>query len=43
MKILQRYFATSILQAVLFVRVVFLAQLAFMDLSGELASVGKNG
>jgi lipopolysaccharide export system permease protein len=43
MRILQRYFATSILQAVVFVLVVFLALLAFMDLSGELASVGKNG
>lgn len=43
MKILQRYFAVSIAQAVLFVLVAFLALLAFMDLTGELASVGKNG
>ncbi|HAT30820.1 MAG TPA: LPS export ABC transporter permease LptG [Janthinobacterium sp.] len=43
MKILQRYFAVSIAQAVAFVLVAFLALLAFMDLTGELASVGKNG
>ncbi|MET3134235.1 lipopolysaccharide export system permease protein [Oxalobacteraceae bacterium GrIS 1.11] len=43
MKILQRYFAISIAQAVAFVLVAFLALLAFMDLTGELASVGKNG
>jgi lipopolysaccharide export system permease protein len=43
MRILQRYFATSIIQAVAFVLVAFLALLAFMDLTGELPSVGKNG
>lgn len=43
MKILQRYFATSIAQAVAFVLVAFLALTAFMDLSGELTAVGKNG
>lgn len=43
MKILQRYFAVSILQAVAFVLLAFLALLAFMDLTGELTSVGKNG
>lgn len=43
MKILQRYFAISILQAVAFVLVAFLALQAFMDLTGELPSVGKNG
>lgn len=43
MKILQRYFAVSILQAVAFVLVAFLALQAFMDLTGELPSVGKNG
>lgn len=43
MKILQRYFAYSILQAVAFVLVAFLALQAFMDLTGELPSVGKNG
>jgi lipopolysaccharide export system permease protein len=43
MSILQRYFATSIIQAVAFVLAVFLALLAFMDLSGELTSIGKNG
>ncbi len=43
MKILQRYFAVSILQAVAFVLVAFLGLQAFMDLTGELPSVGKNG
>lgn len=43
MSILQRYFAVSIAQAVAFVLVAFLALLAFMDLTGELTSVGKNG
>jgi lipopolysaccharide export system permease protein len=43
MKILQRYFAVSISQAVAFVLVAFLALIAFMDLTGELPSVGKGG
>ncbi|TFW29455.1 LPS export ABC transporter permease LptG [Duganella callida] len=43
MRILQRYFAVSILQAVAFVLVAFLALQAFMDLTGELPQVGKNG
>ncbi|MGV7210688.1 LPS export ABC transporter permease LptG [Oxalobacteraceae bacterium A2-2] len=43
MKILQRYFAVSILQAVAFVLVAFLALQAFIDLTGELREVGKNG
>ena len=43
MKILQRYFATSITQAVLFVMLALLALLAFMDLTGELPLVGKGG
>ncbi|MBA5637192.1 LPS export ABC transporter permease LptG [Duganella sp. LX20W] len=43
MKILQRYLAVSILQAVAFVLVAFLALQAFMDLTGELPSIGKNG
>lgn len=43
MKILQRYFATSIFQAVAFVLAAFLALLAFIDLTGELPAVGKNG
>jgi lipopolysaccharide export system permease protein len=43
MKILQRYFAVSIAQSVAFVLAAFLALLAFMDLTGELASVGANG
>jgi len=34
MSILQRYFAVSILQAVAFVLLAFLALLAFMDLPG---------
>ena len=43
MKILQRYFAVSILQAVTFVLVALLGLSAFMDLTGELPGVGKNG
>ncbi len=43
MKILQRYFATSIAQAVLFVMAALLALIAFMDLTGELPLVGKGG
>ena len=43
MKILQRYFAVNIIQAVAFVLVAFLALIAFMDLTGELPAVGKGG
>ncbi|MYM84870.1 LPS export ABC transporter permease LptG [Duganella sp. FT50W] len=43
MKILQRYFAVSILQAVAFVLVAFLALQAFMDLTGELPKVSQSG
>jgi lipopolysaccharide export system permease protein len=43
MKILQRYFAVNIAQAVAFVLVAFLALMAFMDLTSELPRVGKNG
>jgi len=43
MSILQRYFAVSIIQAVSFVAVAFLGLISFMDLSGELPSVGKGG
>jgi len=43
MKVLQRYFFVSISQAVLFVLVALLALSAFMDLTGELPSVGKEG
>jgi lipopolysaccharide export system permease protein len=43
MKILQRYFAVNIAQAVAFVLAAFLALIAFMDLTGELPSVGKGG
>jgi lipopolysaccharide export system permease protein len=42
MKILQRYFAVNILQAVAFVMAAFLALVAFIDLTGILPSVGKN-
>lgn len=43
MKILQRYFAVSILKAVFFVLLAFLALQAFIDLTGELPKVGRNG
>ena len=43
MKILQRYFAVAIAQAVAFVLVAFLALNAFFDLTGQLPLVGKNG
>ncbi|NRR32728.1 LPS export ABC transporter permease LptG [Oxalobacteraceae bacterium] len=43
MKILQRYFAVTIIKAVAFVLAAFLALQAFMDITGELPSVGKNG
>ncbi|WP_426111158.1 LPS export ABC transporter permease LptG [Massilia sp. PWRC2] len=43
MKILQRYFAVNILQAVLFVLIAFLALTAFMDLTAELPAVGQGG
>ena len=42
MKILQRYFAINIFQAVAFVLAAFLALVAFMDLTSILPSVGKN-
>jgi lipopolysaccharide export system permease protein len=43
MKILQRYFAVNIAQAVFFVLVALLALTAFMDLTGELGAVGQGG
>ena len=43
MKILQRYFAVNILQAVFFVLIAFLALTAFMDLTAELPAVGQGG
>ncbi|MGZ8290406.1 MAG: LPS export ABC transporter permease LptG [Telluria sp.] len=43
MKVLQRYFAVSILQAVAFVLVAFLGLISFMDLTAELPAVGKDG
>jgi lipopolysaccharide export system permease protein len=42
-RILQRYFAVNIAQAVAFVLVALLALIAFMDLTAELPSVGKGG
>ena len=41
MKVLQRYFAINITQAVVFVLVAFLGLISFMDLTSELPSVGK--
>jgi lipopolysaccharide export system permease protein len=41
MKVLQRYFAVNITQAVVFVLVAFLGLISFMDLTAELPSVGK--
>ena len=41
MKILQRYFAVNIAQAVFFVLIALLSLTAFMDLTGELGSVGQ--
>jgi lipopolysaccharide export system permease protein len=43
MRVLQRYFAINIIQAVAFVLVALLALLTFMDLTSELPSVGKGG
>ena len=43
MSILQRYFTVAITQAVAFVLVAFLGLSAFMDLTGALPDVGKNG
>ena len=43
MKILQRYFAVNIAQSVSFVLVALLSLTAFMDLTGELGSVGQGG
>jgi lipopolysaccharide export system permease protein len=41
MKVLQRYFAVNITQAVVFVLFAFLGLIAFMDLTSELPAVGK--
>ena len=43
MKVLQRYFASEILQSVLFVLIAFLALFAFFDLISELKHVGQGG
>ena len=43
MRVLQRYFAINIMQAVAFVLVALLALFSFMDLTSELPSVGKGG
>ncbi len=41
MKVLRRYFATEIYQAVLFVLIAFLALFAFFDMMGEVRWVGQ--
>lgn len=41
MKVLQRYFATEIMQAVFFVLLAFLALFTFFDLASEVQSVGQ--
>lgn len=41
MKVLQRYFAINITQAVVFVLIAFLGLIAFMDLTRELPQVGR--
>ncbi|MES2901659.1 MAG: LPS export ABC transporter permease LptG [Pseudomonadota bacterium] len=43
MKILQRYLGVSVLQAVAFVLTALLALNAFMDLTGEVPQIGKDG
>jgi lipopolysaccharide export system permease protein len=43
MKVLERYFATEIIRAVVFVLIAFLALFAFFDLMNELQSVGRGG
>ena len=43
MKVLQRYFAVNIAQAVFFVLIALLSLTAFMDLTGELGAVGQGG
>jgi lipopolysaccharide export system permease protein len=43
MRILQRYFAVNIAQAVFFVLIALLSLTAFMDLTGELPAVGQGG
>lgn len=43
MKVLQRYFASEIVQSVLFVLIAFLALFAFFDLISELKYVGHGG
>ena len=43
MKILQRYFAVAIVQAVAFVLAGFLALNGFFDLTGQLPMIGNNG
>lgn len=41
MKVIQRYFITEVVQAVLFVLVAFLALFTFFDLIGELQRIGR--
>jgi lipopolysaccharide export system permease protein len=41
MRVLQRYFATEIIQAVVFVLIAFLALFAFFDMMSEVRWVGQ--
>lgn len=41
MRVLQKYLAVEILQAVLFVLIAFLALFAFIDLTGEVQQIGR--
>lgn len=43
MRVLQRYFAVEISRSVMFVLVAFLALFAFIDLMGELQTIGHGG
>jgi lipopolysaccharide export system permease protein len=43
MKVLQRYFATELLRAILFVLLAFLMLFAFFDLLNELREIGRGG
>src|SRR4051812_19258416 len=43
MRVLQKYLATEILQAVLFVLAAFLAFMSIFDLQNELQAVGRGG
>jgi len=43
MKVLQRYFAEEILRSVFFVLLAFLSLFSFLDLTGEMKTVGRGG